>query len=246
DDVPVYRTISVNAGATTTVALEASPVETRTVTISPAGAATGTWAVEVGVLTGNAYANGVQPTFVGVGLQSQTVTNNTLSVKYRPADVSTTSVMIRKDTAPQLWFQTPMSSLLANGTVTVPTLSVSNLSCTGQTCTAGVGVSPHWVNQQRIRFGNVQYNGHGYIQPGCHGKCVYAGREQLVTVHGHEAGDHSSYRTVITQLPGPPRLEGDPASDFVRLLASPETVAPRTFVGGQDRTDFRGEDVRTD
>ena len=142
DDVPVYRTISVNAGATTTVALEASPVETRTVTISPAGAATGTWTVEVGVLTGNAYANGVQPTFVGIGLQSQTVTNNTLSVKYRPADVSTTSVMIRKDTAPQLWFQTPMSSLLANGTVTVPTLSVSNLSCSGQTCTAAVGVSP--------------------------------------------------------------------------------------------------------
>jgi len=141
DDVPVYRTISVNAGATTTVALEASPVETRTVTISPAGAATGTWTVEVGVLTGNAYANGVQPTFVGIGLQSQTVTNNTLSVKYRPADVSTTSVMIRKDTAPQLWFQTPMSSLLANGTVTVPTLSVSNLSCT-ETCTAAVGVSP--------------------------------------------------------------------------------------------------------
>ncbi len=41
DDVPVYRTISVNAGATTTVALVASPVETRTVTIAPAGAATG-------------------------------------------------------------------------------------------------------------------------------------------------------------------------------------------------------------
>lgn len=156
DDVPVYRTISVNAGATTTVALEASPVETRTVTISPAGAATGTWIVEVGVLTGNAYANGVQPTFVGVGLQSQTVTNNTLSVKYRPADVSTTSVMIRKDTAPQLWFQTPMSSLLAIGTVTVPTLSVSNLSCTGQTCTAGVGVSPTangWFNAALSRNG---------------------------------------------------------------------------------------------
>ena len=142
DDVPVYRTISVNAGATTTVALVASPVETRTVTIAPAGAATGTWIVEVGVLTGNAYANGVLPTFVGIGLQSQTVTNNTLSVNYRPADVSTTSVMIRKETAPQLWFQTPMSSLVANGTVTVPTVSVSNLSCTGQTCTAAVGVSP--------------------------------------------------------------------------------------------------------
>jgi len=156
DDVPVYRTISVNAGATTTVALEASPVETRTVTISPAGAATGTWTVEVGVLTGNAYANGVQPTFVGTGLQSQTVTNNTLSVKYRPADVSTTSVMIRKDTAPQLWFQTPMSSLLANGTVTVPTLSVSNLSCTGQTCTAAVGFSPTangWFNATLSRSG---------------------------------------------------------------------------------------------
>jgi len=156
DDVPVYRTISVNAGATTTVELVASPVETRTVTIAPAAAATGTWTVEVGVLTGNAYANGVQPTFVGVGLQSQTVTNNTLSVKYRPADVSTTSVMIRKDTAPQLWFQTPMSSLLANGTVTVPTLSVSNLSCTGQTCTAGVGVSPAangWFNATLSRSG---------------------------------------------------------------------------------------------
>lgn len=142
DDVPVYRTISVNAGATTTVALEASPVVTRMVTISPAGAATGTWIVEVGVSTGNGDANGVQPTFVGIGLQSQTVTNNTLSVKYRPADVSETSVMIRKDTAPQLWFQTPMSSLPTNGTVTVPTVSVSNLSCTAQTCTAVVGVSP--------------------------------------------------------------------------------------------------------
>lgn len=141
DDVPVYRTISVNAGATTTVALESSPVVTRMVTISPAGAATGTWIVEVGVSTGNGDANGVQPTFV-VGLQSQTVTNNTLSVKYRPADVSETSVMIRKDTAPQLWFQTPMSSLLTDGTVTVPTVSVSNLSCTAQTCTAVVGVSP--------------------------------------------------------------------------------------------------------
>lgn len=163
DDVPVYRTISVNAGATTTVALEASTVETRTVTISPAGAATGTWTVEVGVLTGNAYANGVQPTFVGIGLQSQTVTNNTLSVKYRPADVSTTSVMIRKDTAPQLWFQTPMSSLLANGTVTVPTVSVSNLSCTGQTCTAAVGVSPTsngWFNATLSRNGfNLSSNG---------------------------------------------------------------------------------------
>jgi len=156
DDVPVYRTISVNAGATTTVALEASPVETRTVTISPAGAATGTWTVEVGVLTGNAYANGVQPTFVGIGLQSQTVTNNTLSVKYRPADVWTTSVMIRKDTAPQLWFQTPMSSLVTNGTVTVPTVSVSNWSCTGQTCTAAVGVSPTangWFNATLSRNG---------------------------------------------------------------------------------------------
>ncbi len=163
DDVPVYRTISVNAGATTTVALEASTVETRTVTISPAGAATGTWTVEVGVLTGNAYANGVQPTFVGIGLQSQTVTNNTLSVKYRPADVSTTSVMIRKDTAPQLWFQTPMSSLLANGTVTVPTVSVSNLSCAGQTCTAAVGVSPTsngWFNATLSRNGfNLASNG---------------------------------------------------------------------------------------
>jgi len=156
DDVPIYRTISVNAGATTTVALEASPVVTRTVTISPAGAATGTWTVEVGVLTGNAYANGVQPTFVGIGLQSQTVTNNTLSVKYRPADVSTTSVMIRKDTAPQLWFQTPMSSLVTNGTVTVPTVSVSNWSCTGQTCIAAVGVSPTangWFNATLSRNG---------------------------------------------------------------------------------------------
>ena len=163
DDVPVYRSISVNAGATTTVALEASTVETRTVTISPAGAATGTWTVEVGVLTGNAYANGVQPTFVGIGLQSQTVTNNTLSVKYRPADVSTTSVMIRKDTAPQLWFQTPMSSLLANGTVTVPTVSVSNLSCAGPTCTAAVGVSPTsngWFNATLSRNGfNLASNG---------------------------------------------------------------------------------------
>ena len=163
DDVPVYRTISVNAGATTTVALEASPVETRTVTISPAGAATGTWTVEVGVLTGNAYANGVQQTFVGSGLQSQTVTNNTLSVKYRLADVSTTSVMIRKDTAPQLWFQTPMSSLVANGTVTVPTVSVSNLSCAGQTCTAAVGVSPTsngWFNATLSRNGfNLASNG---------------------------------------------------------------------------------------
>jgi len=156
DDVPIYRTISVNAGATTTVALEASPVVTRIVTISPAGAATGTWIVEVGVLTGNAYANGVQPTFVGIGLQSQTVTNNTLSVKYRPADVSTTSVMIRKDTAPQLWFQTPMSSLVTNGTVTVPTVSVSNWSCTGQTCIAAVGVSPTangWFNATLSRNG---------------------------------------------------------------------------------------------
>jgi len=156
DDVPIYRTISVNAGATTTVALEASPVVTRIVTISPAGAATGTWTVEVGVLTGNAYANGVQPTFVGIGLQSQTVTNNTLSVKYRPADVSTTSVTIRKDTAPQLWFQTPMSSLVTNGTVTVPTVSVSNWSCTGQTCIAAVGVSPTangWFNATLSRNG---------------------------------------------------------------------------------------------
>ena len=161
DDVPVYRTISVNAGATTTVALEASPVVTRMVTISPAGAATGTWTVEVGMVTGNGYANGVQPTFVGIGLQSQTVTNNTLSVKYRPADASTTSVMIRKETAsgpvaPQLWFQTPMSSLLANRTVTVPMVSVSNLSCTGQTCTAAVGVSPTangWFNATLSRVG---------------------------------------------------------------------------------------------
>ena len=163
DDVPVYRTISVNAGATTTVALEASPVETRTVTISPAGAATGTWTVEVGVLTGNAYANGVQPTFVGIGLQSQTVTNDTLSVKYRPADVSTTSVMIRKDTAPQLWVQTPMSSLVTNGTVTVPTVSVSNWSCIGKTCTAAVGVSPTangWFNATLSRNGfNLASNG---------------------------------------------------------------------------------------
>ena len=163
DDVPVYRTISVNAGATTTVALVASPVETRTVTIAPEGAATGTWIVEVGVSTGNGYANGVQPTSVGIGLQSQTVTNNTLSVKYRPADVSTTSVMIRKDTAPQLWFQTPMSSLLANGTVTVPTVSVSNLSCAGQTCTAAVGVSPTsngWFNATLSRNGfNLSSNG---------------------------------------------------------------------------------------
>jgi len=156
DDVPIYRTISVNAGATTTVALEASPVVTRIVTISPAGAATGTWTVEVGVLTGNAYANGVQQTSVGIGLQSQTVTNNTLSVKYRPADVSTTSVTIRKDTAPQLWFQTPMSSLVTNGTVTVPTVSVSNWSCTGQTCIAAVGVSPTangWFNATLSRNG---------------------------------------------------------------------------------------------
>ena len=156
DDVPVYRTISVNAGATTTVALVASPVETRTVTIAPAGAATGTWIVEVGVSTGNGDANGVQPTSVGIGLQSQTVTNNTLSVKYRLADVSTTSVMIRKDTAPQLWFQTPMSSLVANGTVTVPTVSVSNWSCPGQTCTAAVGVSPTangWFNATLSRNG---------------------------------------------------------------------------------------------
>ena len=156
DDVPVYRTISVNAGATTTVALEASPVVTRTVTIAPAGAATGTWIVEVGVSTGNGDANGVQPTSVGIGLQSQTVTNNTLSVKYRLADVSTTSVMIRKDTAPQLWFQTPMSSLVANGTVTVPTVSVSNWSCPGQTCTAAVGVSPTangWFNATLSRNG---------------------------------------------------------------------------------------------
>ncbi len=168
DDVPVYRTISVNAGATTTVALVASVVETRTVTISPAGAATGTWTVEVGLLTGNGDANGVQPTFVGIGLQSQTVTNNTLSVKYRPADVSTTSVMIRKGTssgpdAPQLWFQTPMSSLLANSTVTVPTLSVSNLLCTGQTCTAAVGVSPTangWFSATLSRNGfNLASNG---------------------------------------------------------------------------------------
>ena len=145
-----------NAGATTTVALVASPVETRTVTIAPEGAATGTWTVEVGVSTGNGYANGVQPTFVGIGLQSQTVTNDTLSVKYRPADVSTTSVMIRKDTAPQLWFQTPMSSLVANGTVTVPTVSVSNWSCPGQTCTAAVGVSPTangWFNATLSRNG---------------------------------------------------------------------------------------------
>ena len=141
DDVPVYRTISVNAGTTTTVALVASPVETRTVTISPAGAATGMWTVDVGVSIGNGDANGVQPTFIGIGLQSQTVTNNTLSVKYRLADLSTTFVMIRKGTSPQLSFQTPMS-LLANGTVTVPTVSVSDLSCTGQTCTAAVGVSP--------------------------------------------------------------------------------------------------------
>lgn len=163
DDVPVYRTISVNAGATTTVALEASPVVTRMVTISPAGAATGTWIVEVGVSTGNGDANGVLPTFVGSGLQSQTVTNNTLSVKYRPADVSTTSVMIRKDTAPQLWFQTPMSSLVTNGTVTVPTVSVSNWSCTGQTCTAAVGVSPTangWFDATLSRNGfNLASNG---------------------------------------------------------------------------------------
>ena len=163
DDVPVYRTISVNAGATTTVALEASPVETRIVTISPAGAATGTWTVEVGVLTGNSYANGVLPTFVGIGLQSQTVTDNTLSVKYRPADASTTSVTIRKDTAPQLWVQTPMSSLVTRGTVTVPTVSVSNLSCAGQTCTAAVGVSPTsngWFNATLSRNGfNLSSNG---------------------------------------------------------------------------------------
>lgn len=149
DDVPVYRTISVNAGATTTVALVASVVETRTVTISPAGAATGTWTVEVGVSTGNGDSNGVYSTPVGFGVQSQAVTTNTLSVKYRPADVSTTSVMIRKGTssgpdAPQLWFQTPMSSLPANGTVTVPTLSVSSWLCSGQTCTAAVGATAPW------------------------------------------------------------------------------------------------------
>ena len=156
DDVPVYRTISVNDGATTTVALVASPVETRTVTMSPAGAATGTWTVEVRVSTGNGDANGVLPAFVGIGLQSQTVTNNTLSVKYRLADVSTTSVTIRKDTAPQLSFQTPMSWFLANDTVTVPTVSVSNLSCTGLTCIAAVGVSPTangWFNATLSRNG---------------------------------------------------------------------------------------------
>ena len=147
DDVPVHRTISVNANGTTTVGLVASAVATRTVTIAPAGAATGTWTVEVRASTGTADANGVPSTVVGIGLQSQTVTNDTLSVKYRPADASTTSVMIRKGTssgldAPQLWFQTSMSSLLANGTVTVPSLSVSNLSCIGQTCTAAIGVTP--------------------------------------------------------------------------------------------------------
>ncbi|MCX5986016.1 MAG: hypothetical protein NTX54_05830 [Chloroflexi bacterium] len=166
DDVPVYRTISVNAGATTTVALEASPVVTRIVTISPAGAATGTWIVEVGVVTGNGDANGVYSTPVGFGVQSQPVTNNTLSVKYRPADVSTTSVMIRKETAPRLSFQTPMSWFLVNGTVTVPTVSVSNWSCTGQTCTAAVGVSPTangWFNATLSRDGfNLASNGSIY------------------------------------------------------------------------------------
>lgn len=166
DDVPAYRTISVNAGATTAVALVASAVETRTVTIAPAGAAMGTWTVEVGVSTGNAGANGVPPASVGIGVQSQTVTGNTLLVKYRPADQTTTSVTFQKETPGQpstLWFQTSMSGLLANGTVTVPSLSVSNLSCIRQTCTATVGVTPTangWFNATLSRAAfNLASNG---------------------------------------------------------------------------------------
>ncbi|MSQ44336.1 MAG: carboxypeptidase regulatory-like domain-containing protein [Chloroflexi bacterium] len=161
EDVPLYRTISVNAGTTTTVALVATPVDTRVVTLAPAGAATGKWTVEVGMSTSDADANGVSPTVVGIGFQYQTVSGDTLPVKYRPADVATTSVTIRKGTpsqpaTPQLWYGTSMSALLANGTVTIPLLSIAKWACSGQTCTAAIGVTPAsdgWFSASLTRNG---------------------------------------------------------------------------------------------